>query len=106
MSEPQRNPAVDSLEAVDGRDHEKMEGRVATSPVHGFFFAWCPRFASFFRTLTWAEEGSDVAAEHRNSDVQDLRPSGCELQGSQVSPTEGRTWGTNAKAERYRQDKT
>src|SRR5664280_2353760 len=27
-------------------------------------FAWCPRFASVFWTLTWAEEGSGGPAQH------------------------------------------
>jgi len=33
--------------------------------LYGFVFyqAWCPRFASFFWTLTWAEEGSGWPTE-------------------------------------------
>jgi hypothetical protein len=32
MSEPQRNLTVDTLEVVDGRDHEKMEGWIPELP--------------------------------------------------------------------------
>jgi hypothetical protein len=32
MSEPQRNLTVDTLEVVDGRDHEKMEGWIPALP--------------------------------------------------------------------------
>src|SRR5664280_469574 len=61
MSEPQRNLTVDSLEVVDGRDHEKIEGWVPELATEaelreGLEKAWCPRFASRFWTLTWAEE--------------------------------------------------
>src|SRR5581483_3963681 len=37
--------------------------------------AWCPRFASIVWTLTWVREGASAL--------------------TQVSPKEGRTWGTN-----------
>src|SRR5664280_2238804 len=61
MSEPQRNLTVDSLEVVDGRDHEKIEGWVPELATEaelreGLEKAWCPRFASVSWTLTWAEE--------------------------------------------------
>src|SRR5271157_3458627 len=57
--------------------------------------AWCPRFASVFWTLTWAEEGSGRPTEHFQLTISG-RPIRFDPTTplTQVSPTEGRTWGT------------
>jgi hypothetical protein len=102
MSEPQRNLTVDALEVVDGRDHEKMEG-------------WIPELA----TEAELRDALEKAFDYRG-DVTITRKDGSRVEGyvfdrrngptldasvvrlitnesarsTQVSPTEGRTWGT------------
>jgi hypothetical protein len=57
--------------------------------------ARCSRFASLSWTLTWAEEDSVRSGVHFQLDISG-HPLRSGLQrSSQVSPTEGRTWGTS-----------
>src|SRR5271165_2495334 len=105
MSEPQRNLTVDSLEVVEGRERESIQG-------------WVPELASEAElrdalekafdyrgdvTIT-RKDGSKVAGyifDRRNGatlaeSVVRLVPNET-AQAAQVSPTEGRTRGTTQK---------
>jgi hypothetical protein len=63
MSEPQRNLTVDSLEVVDGRDHEKMEG-------------WIPELA----TEAELRDALEKAFDYRG-DVTITRKDGSRVEG-------------------------
>ncbi len=99
MSEPQRHLTVDELEVVDGAEHHQVEG-------------WVPELASEADLRDALEKAFDY-----RGDVTITRKDGTRVDGyvfdrrngatlvesvvrifpnesSQVSPTEGRTWGT------------
>ena len=75
--------------------------------------AGCPRFASVFWTLTWVEEDPDWRTKisthdlwrplgfdlphHFGKEEQNPPPLGVSSLRSQVSPKEGRTWGTRQR---------
>ena len=63
MSEPQRNLTVDTLEVVDGRDHEKMEG-------------WIPELA----TEAELRDALEKAFDYRG-DVTITRKDGSRVEG-------------------------
>ncbi len=63
MSEPQRNLTVDSLEVVDGRDHEKIEG-------------WIPELASEAELRDALEKAFDY-----RGDVTITRKDGTRVEG-------------------------
>jgi hypothetical protein len=63
MSEPQRNLTVDSLEVVDGRDHEKIEG-------------WIPELA----TEAELRDALEKAFDYRG-DVTITRKDGSKVEG-------------------------
>src|ERR1017187_3070453 len=63
MSEPQRNLTVDTLEVVDGRDHEKMEG-------------WIPELASEAELRDALEKAFDY-----RGDVTITRKDGSRVEG-------------------------
>ena len=63
MSEPQRNLTVDSLEVVDGRDHEKIEG-------------WIPELASEAELRDALEKAFDY-----RGDVTITRKGGSRVEG-------------------------
>ncbi len=105
MSEPQRNLTADNLEVVDGREREAIQGWVPDLAGEAELREALEKAFDYRGDVTITrKDGSRVEGyifDRRNGatladSVVRLIPNET-AQATQVSPTEGRTWGTTQK---------